>query len=38
MAMDFRAEKVVPDKDDRITAVITAAGENEAILQELDIN
>jgi hypothetical protein len=38
MVMDFRAENIVPDKDDKITVVITAAGENEAILQELDIN
>lgn len=38
MAMNCCAEKIVPDKDDRITVVITAAGENEAILQKLDID
>ena len=38
MAMDLRAENIVPDKDGKITLVITAAGENDAILQGLEIN
>jgi hypothetical protein len=38
MAMDLRAENIVPDKDGKITLVIAAAGENEAILQGLQIN
>jgi hypothetical protein len=38
MAMDLRAENIVPDKDGKITLVITAAGENEAILQGLEID
>jgi hypothetical protein len=38
MAMDLRAENIVPDKEGKITLVIAAAGENEAILQGLQIN
>jgi hypothetical protein len=38
MAMDLRVENIVPDRDGKITVVISAAGDNDAILQGLEIN
>jgi len=37
MAADFRVEDVAPDKDGNIRIVISAAGENDAILQGIEI-
>ncbi|MDQ1326887.1 MAG: Di-glucose binding within endoplasmic reticulum, partial [Candidatus Poribacteria bacterium] len=37
MAIDLRAENITPDKDGQIILVISSAGENEAILQGLEI-
>ncbi len=37
MAADFRVDDVAPDKDGRIRIVLDAVGENEAILQGIEI-
>jgi len=37
MAIDLRAENITPDKDGLIILVISAVGENEAILQGIEI-
>ena len=37
MAADFRVEDVAPDKDGKIKIVLNAAGENDAILQGIEI-
>ncbi len=37
MAADFRVEDVAPDKDGNIRIVVSAAGENDAILQGIEI-
>ena len=37
MAADFRVEDITPDKDGKIRIAISAAGENDAILQGIEI-
>ena len=37
MAADFQVEDVAPDKDGKIKIVLNAAGENDALLQGIEI-